>query len=139
MPDAFESAHGLNSLSAADRNLTMLSPLGYTNLEVYLDMAAAGLFAFVPLAGDYNDDGTVDAADDAVWRDALISGATLLNETASLGTVDSDDYDTWKANFGAIDGNGGQSIGVPEPMAWFLALSAVLGIAAGRRLRQMSC
>jgi len=88
MPDAFESAHGLNSLSAADRNLTMLSPLGYTNLEVYLDMAAAGLFAFVPLAGDYNDDGTVDAADDAVWRDALISGATLLNETASLGTVD---------------------------------------------------
>ena len=40
------------------------------------------------LAGDYNNDGIVDAADYTVWRDSLESGTPLLNETASLGTVD---------------------------------------------------
>ena len=44
MPDSFEAAFGLNAGNSADRNLTTLSILGYTNLEVYLDMAAAGLF-----------------------------------------------------------------------------------------------
>lgn len=45
MPDAWESSHGLDSNSAADRNATNLSVgalgvAGYTNLEVYLDWLA---------------------------------------------------------------------------------------------------
>ena len=36
------------------------------------------------LAGDYNEDGTVDAADYVVWRNNL-NGTTLPNETVSLG------------------------------------------------------
>jgi hypothetical protein len=49
--------------------------------------------------GDYNDNGTVDAADYAVWRNALNTMTTLPNDQTP-GTVDQADYDVWKANFG---------------------------------------
>ena len=95
------------------------------------------------LAGDYNDDGTVDAADYTVWRNAMGGSGTLLNETASLGTVDGEDFAAWKANFGEGGNSGGGAIAsVPEPnSAWLLlialaasalALSALASIAAGR-------
>ena len=50
----------------------------------------------VPLPGDYNDNGVVDAADYTVWRDRLASGGTLPNETASFGIIDAADYEVWK-------------------------------------------
>ena len=56
----------------------------------------------IVLAGDYNDDGIVDAADYVVWRNAIDSGVSLPNETASPGIVDADDYTAWRANFGAV-------------------------------------
>jgi len=141
MPDVFEAAHGLNASDPADRNLTTLSPLGYTNLEVYLDMAAAGMFAYSPLAGDYNDDGQVDAADYTVWRDNLNSNAPLLNETASFGVVDQADYDTWKANFGAMSaGSRSGSVGtVPEPANVVLLLAAWACVATRFRIRKPAC
>jgi hypothetical protein len=78
------------------------------------------------LAGDYNDDGVVDAADYVVWRKAITVGGTLANETASLGTIDQADFDAWRANFGAMAGNGSQvTPAVPEPSAGMLGLSAV--------------
>jgi pectate lyase len=89
------------------------------------------------LAGDYNDDGTVDAADYTVWRDRLASGMPLVNETASLGVVDAADYDAWKANFGATGGSGsaGQTnSAVPEPASWILGLLTLVG--SGMRLRR---
>ena len=52
------------------------------------------------LAGDYNNNHIVDAADYTVWRDRL-GGTTLPNKSASPGMVDSADYDYWKAHFGA--------------------------------------
>ena len=84
------------------------------------------------LAGDYNDDGTVDAADYAVWRDSVISNLPLENETASLGVVDEADYAAWKANFGAIDGdlNAGSAGSVPEPAALTICGFAILVLRA---------
>ncbi|MEX2091148.1 MAG: hypothetical protein WD971_00650 [Pirellulales bacterium] len=81
------------------------------------------------LAGDYNGDDVVDAADYTVWRDSLNSNTPLVNETASLGVVDQADYDAWKANFGATAaGSGSGSIGsVPEPNCAALLL---IGLAA---------
>ena len=46
------------------------------------------------LAGDFNDDGTVDATDYTVWRDGLGS------------LYDQDDYLDWKNNFGQSLGSG---------------------------------
>jgi hypothetical protein len=82
------------------------------------------------LAGDYNDDGVVDAADYTVWRDKLGQMTSLPNETDSLGVVDQADYDAWSANFGAPAGSGSAAVspsrGVPEPAAVVLVLTALL-------------
>jgi hypothetical protein len=82
------------------------------------------------LAGDYNDDGVVDAADYTAWRDNL-GGSTLLNETASLGVVDEADYDAWKANFDAMGGAGGGSrVAVPEPSSAMLISMGLVALVA---------
>jgi hypothetical protein len=52
-----------------------------------------------PPTGDYNENGTVDAADYVVWRNAGAT-ATLPNDP-SPGTVDQSDFETWKSNFGS--------------------------------------
>jgi hypothetical protein len=62
------------------------------------------------LTGDFNNDGSVDAADYIVWR---------KNDGSQTG------FDLWRANFGNTIGSGaaihfGQS-GVPEPASWFIA------------------
>jgi hypothetical protein len=90
------------------------------------------LLAPVPLAGDYNNNGIVDAADYTTWRDALGQSISLPNETESLGMVDGDDYDAWKANFGARRSGSGsaglaRSATVPEPAS--LGLTTVCGLA----------
>ncbi len=53
-----------------------------------------------PLAGDYNNNGFVDAADFVVWRFNNGQSVTLPNDPTS-GVVNDDDYDTWRENFGA--------------------------------------
>ena len=53
-----------------------------------------GVFAptVAALAGDYNDDGKVDAADYVLWR----NGGPLLNETETVGSVTVEDYNAWR-------------------------------------------
>jgi hypothetical protein len=71
------------------------------------------------VAGDYNGNGAVDAADYVLWR----SGGPLQNEVASTGTVDQADFDAWRARFGNTSGAGsalGAGSAVPEPTAAIL-------------------
>jgi Lectin C-type domain len=88
----------------------------------------------VAVAGDYNKNGTVDAADYVVWREAQSSGATTLdNRDPSLtGPVGNADYQYWRARFGNTSGSGaggnlGQSAAVPEPSAGALLMLAAVG------------
>jgi hypothetical protein len=86
------------------------------------------------VAGDYNNNGTVDAADFVLWR----NGGPLQNESASPGTIDQADYEAWRASFGAMAGGGsaGQAAAaVPEPAAWLLSVVACALMCAGRRGR----
>ncbi|QDU89868.1 hypothetical protein Pla175_32640 [Pirellulimonas nuda] len=87
------------------------------------------------LAGDYNDDGTVDAADYTVWRDNLGLAIALPNETVTAGMVTSEDYDAWKANFGAVGPALGAvaSAGVPEPGALALCVLGMLAMSLGAK------
>jgi T5SS/PEP-CTERM-associated repeat protein len=91
--------------------------------EGIISLAAAGL------SGDYNQDGTVDAADYTVWRNNLGSGTSLPNDdTAGVG---SDDYDRWKTHFGESSGSGSGAISstgnsVPEPE--IITLLLVVGL-----------
>lgn len=77
------------------------------------------------LAGDYNGDNVVDAADYTVWRD----GGALLNETVTPGEVTQEDYDAWAANFGAT--TAASSSAIPEP-ATFALLLPIAGMLARR-------
>ncbi|TWT34045.1 Pectate trisaccharide-lyase precursor [Posidoniimonas corsicana] len=66
-------------------------------------MANAGPQAAIgvlPLFGDYNDDGQVDAADYTVWRDSLGAQAGALPNDPHLGPIGDAQYQTWRANFG---------------------------------------
>ncbi|MFH7813508.1 hypothetical protein ACH0C8_16530, partial [Acetobacter lovaniensis] len=80
------------------------------------------LFATPVVAGDYNGNGRVDAADYVLWR----KGGPLQNEVNTPGTVDPSDYDAWRARFGNVTaGSGSGSLGagaVPEPSTSLLAL-----------------
>jgi hypothetical protein len=54
--------------------------------------------------GDFNDNGTVDAADYVAWRNAGPTD-TLPNDLTP-GVVDAQDYIDWQTNFGASSKNG---------------------------------
>ncbi len=70
---------------------------------------------FAPiLAGDYNLDGIVDAADYTVWQDTLGSSSDLRADGDLNGIVGMSDYALWLQNFGTTAG-GGSFFTVPEP------------------------
>ena len=85
----------------------------------------------VGLLGDYNDNGTVDAADYTVWRNRLHSATSLRNDdTPGVGH---DDYTRWTANYGQTAGSGSVAnlnVAVPEPVSLVLFVAGVLTICA---------
>jgi hypothetical protein len=89
----------------------------------------------MPVAGDYNNDGTVNAADYTIWRDHLNQSFQLENEGGiSPGVVDQDDYDFWKSQFGATSGSGSAGVSaVPEPASFGLALGVLIAAFVARR------
>jgi hypothetical protein len=93
------------------------------------------------LAGDYNNDGVVDARDYVTWRDAMTAGMTSLpNETQSIGVLDEADFFEWRNNYGATVAGAGAGVGsaaaVPEPSSILLAFGALVGlVATARRMR----
>jgi hypothetical protein len=87
----------------------------------------------IGVPGDYNNNGTVDAADYVVWR----RGAALQNEVATPGENTPEDYAAWRARFGNTSGGGAVgAAAVPEPGAMLLALpAAVASFVCARRRR----
>lgn len=88
---------------------------------------ASGTFAPVPLLGDYNDNGIIDAADYTAWRDAMTAGSSSLSNDPTPGTVDETDFTYWRAHFGELLGSGAgeaASAAVPEPTTLVLAAFA---------------
>jgi len=114
MPNAWEEMNGLDPNSAADRNLTTLSLLGYTNLEMYLNNLVA--LPASSLAGDFNSDSVVDAADYVTWYKGL--GTTYIPS----------DYNIWRASYGrTISGSGAVlTAAIPEPASALILLAALI-------------
>jgi hypothetical protein len=74
------------------------------------------------LAGDYNGDGIVDAADYTVWRDSVGSRTDPSADGNNDGIVDAADYLVWRAAFGATSQiEPASSAVVPEPGGLWLA------------------
>jgi len=101
-------------------------PLGW-NLSVSTPTSALG---------DYNGNGSVDAADYVLWR----NGGPLQNEVNTSGTVDASDYTAWRARFGNnTAGSGSGSLedrAVPEPSTSLLALLAIATTAEVSRIKR---
>jgi hypothetical protein len=91
----------------------------------------------VGLTGDYNEDDKVDAADYVVWRKAESQGvADLPNDNDDPGNVGAAEFNLWRANFGAMAGEGGGSASngaIPEPATWLLAVIAMAVVGLRRR------
>jgi hypothetical protein len=92
--------------------------------------------AYAPgLAGDYNNNNTVDAADYVVWRNNLNQAVTIPNDITP-GTVVNQDYTEWVNRFGIINASASaassaDSAAVPEPVTWLLALFALAVLSSG--------
>jgi T5SS/PEP-CTERM-associated repeat protein len=89
--------------------------------------------AVVGIPGDYNYDGTVDAADYVVWRKTVgASGNGLPADGNNSGAVDPTDYNIWTNNHNQQSpGTGGNADGsgaIPEPSAHILACAAMLAV-----------
>jgi hypothetical protein len=84
------------------------------------------------LAGDYNHDDRVDAADYIVWRMTLNSTSQLAADGSGNGVVDPADIGVWRSNFGLYFPTASFALGVeqsvPEPLALQLGVGAAIGI-----------
>jgi hypothetical protein len=87
------------------------------------------------LAGDYNGNEEIDAADYTVWRDALTAASTSLANDPTPGTVDESDFLYWRTHYGESLGSGsGSAAAVPEPNTLaMLFLGSLLSLAVRRR------
>lgn len=98
--------------------------------------------------GDYNDNGTVDAADFVAWRNNQGTNNPLPNDAIG-GQIGAAQYNQWRAAFGNTGGGGGPTASpsfvgvdftivasagagaaVPEPGSGTLLLSALAVVAA---------
>ena len=85
------------------------------------DGYADNISFLVALTGDYNLDGTVDAADYVVWRktDGTPAG-----------------YNAWRTHFGQTAGSGSSTVAnaaVPEPSTLVMLVLAAAGVCSRRR------
>jgi hypothetical protein len=93
-------------------------PAGYQwNVAYNANDVVLTVTGLASLAGDFNSDGSVDAADYVLWRKT--AGSPMS-------------YAAWKTSFGASGGSGGNSPSVPEPTALLLFAIASCGLAFTR-------
>lgn len=125
--------------SFATEQMPGLGPL----LEMQLVQTANELFLTVvpELAGDYNVNGVVDAADYVVWRNTLgRSGIGLPADGDGDGDVDNNDWSVWRTHFGEVASPTVLAVRsvvdvVPEPTAAMLILLTAIALCFATRQR----
>jgi hypothetical protein len=92
-----------------------------------------------PVVGDYNHNGTVDAADYVVWLNTFGSNIADADGDGD-GIVDQDDYTVWRSAFGNSAGAAAtvQTSSVPEANSVLVLMTACIWNAAWYRARRRS-
>jgi fibronectin-binding autotransporter adhesin len=138
--DSFELLRATGGILGAFSNVALPAlsvglswNVGYSDVAVLLQVTG------VTLAGDYNQDGIVDAADYVVWRKNQGTTNALPNDPTG-GTIGTAQYNTWRTDFGQTAGSGSAlpsakplSAAVPEPATWVLLMITMMAICAQRR------
>jgi hypothetical protein len=85
---------GIGSDRVAHYSVSIVDDESVMNLGGSVDYAAVN--------GDFNHNGTVDAADYTVWRDSLGGSFNLSADGNRSGTIDVGDYGVWTGHFGTV-------------------------------------
>lgn len=93
-------------------------------IEGALAINTAAVDASLP--GDFNGNGTVDAADYTIWRDGLGGAYTQAH------------YTEWKTHFGQSAGSAASAAAttVPEPAGFVLVIGGIFALSARQSLRR---
>lgn len=148
MPAAGDTFQLVTAAKGLGSSLDLIEPPGLpSNLAWMLDVVNGNSLVLsvieAVLAGDYNANGVVDAADYTIWRDSRgQTGTGLAADGNNDGVVNDADYLVWKNGFGAAASRAGDAGAVPEPGTFWLALGAAFlgftsrGAAAQRLFRR---
>jgi len=117
----------------------VLDPI--VDLEVDFDAIALDATPFDPteIPGDYNNDGSVDAADYVLWRANVNTNHLLANDLVG-GQIGAAQFDQWRSNFGQSVGGGAVSSQytsaiIPEPATIWLLIVGFGAIVIRRGVR----
>ena len=101
-------------------------------------LGSGSAYLFVPLAGDYNFNGEVEAGDYTVWANSFgQTGVGLPADGNFNGEVEAGDYIVWANNFGmTASAPLATAQAVPEPSAFLLAIVGIIGLFCYRRRRR---
>jgi hypothetical protein len=145
---AHEIGHVLGLKHAASGLPNLMSPQGTSEQlsneqidAIFRTTSLNNSVAFIPsggtgfpqqiatsLAGDYNGDLVVNAADYTVWRNTLGSRTNLAADGNHNQVIDIGDYSVWKSNFGDTPAGVVVGLAIPEP-ATVVSIAVAMAIA----------
>lgn len=135
--DSFEFLTSSDEISAIFGNLNLPALSGGLDWQLDISPQALTLNVIGGLPGDYNLDGTVDAADYTKWRDNVGAAAGTLPNDFVGGSIGPGQYTQWVQNFGQSGNMNALSAGtsVPEPASVVVLLLALLVNSRGPTVR----
>lgn len=127
--DGLPTNTAIDAASFGESSVTLLPTSGFITGSVLTSFSISAVEQ-PTTAGDYNNDGVVDAADYVVWRRNVGTTNALVNDNGIGGVVGQLQYDLWRSRFGLHVAASAAVIAsgpVPEPGNHLLVMLAVLG------------